>query len=223
MFKCLRRLLRRKKTILSQIRGRVLVVLAHPDDEIHTAHIIDAIRNRSQVTLYVACYSSDPIRSLEMINAARFLNANLVHDNLVDPVKPDVAELIATYQPEWIITLDPVHGNYGDHHQHRAVTEAVKQAVTLTGFDRSRVVFATQSVRVPLEVYGAFSNATPMGNKPQIYFAPDTRHEVHPVGKGLVASLMQIHASQFAQADVAYVTGSDNDRWFISLQTMDKY
>jgi LmbE family N-acetylglucosaminyl deacetylase len=184
-----------RKLFLSKPKhGPRLFVGAHPDDEIHMAGII-----QPGDIILIAKYGTHPVRSQEMRMAAQHLGCRLIHldlDHPFDELPAAIAMAQTAHQITGIVTLDPVHGNYGDHHEHKAVSDRVIEYVDLCGYPAERVTFCTQIVRVPKR-FGDFSNAIEMEPE-QIYFEPTLGTFIDLRDKWkLIGQLIRIHASQF--------------------------
>lgn len=113
--------------------ARILVVIAHPDDEILMAPFLASRCVRGGVSCSILVLTrgeggGDPdVRTGEMARAAALLNARLTQWSLPDLFAPWpdrdsivrlVSDIIATERPDMILTFDPEHGTTG-HPAHR--------------------------------------------------------------------------------------------------------
>lgn len=145
--------------------ARILVVVAHPDDEILMAPYLAQKCVRGGVSCSILVLTrgeggGDPdVRTGEMARAAALLNARLTQWSFPDVMGPwperdalirQIGDVIATEKPEMILTFDPAHGTTG-HPAHRE-TGALVLATgaggvyllqTLAHFDGDRISLCT--------------------------------------------------------------------------------
>lgn len=120
--------------------ARILVVTAHPDDEILlapflAAHCIDRGASCAILVLTRGEAGGDPdVRTAEMARSAALLNLRLLQWSLPDTAGPWpdrdavvrlVGDVIAGERPEMILTFDPAHGTTG-HPAHRETGAIVR-------------------------------------------------------------------------------------------------
>jgi LmbE family N-acetylglucosaminyl deacetylase len=113
--------------------ANILVVTAHPDDEILlapflAAHCIDRGASCAILVLTRGEGGGDPeVRTAEMARAAALLNLRLMQWSLPDIMGPwpdrddlvrHLGDVIASNRPDMILTFDPAHGTTG-HPGHR--------------------------------------------------------------------------------------------------------
>lgn len=108
--------------------ARILVVIAHPDDELLMAPFLASRCIRGGVSCSILVLTrgeggGDPdVRTGEMARSAAMLNARLTQWSLPDLMTPwpdresvvrQIGDVIATEKPEMILTFDPEHGTTG--------------------------------------------------------------------------------------------------------------
>jgi LmbE family N-acetylglucosaminyl deacetylase len=118
----------------------ILIVTAHPDDEILlapflAAHCVDRGASCSILVLTRGEGGGDPeVRTGEMARSAALLNLRLTQWSLPDLMEPwperdalvrRIGDVIATERPELILTFDPAHGTTG-HPAHRETGALVR-------------------------------------------------------------------------------------------------
>jgi LmbE family N-acetylglucosaminyl deacetylase len=119
---------------------RILLVTAHPDDEILFApflasHCIDRGASCAILVLTRGESGGDPeVRTAEMARAAAMLNLRLTQWSLPDALEPWpdrdsivrlIGDVVATEHPDMILTFDPEHGTTG-HPAHRETGALVR-------------------------------------------------------------------------------------------------
>src|SRR5688500_3191756 len=107
---------------------RILVIVAHPDDELLLAPYLASRCIRGGVSCSILVLTrgeggGDPdVRTGEMARSAAMLNARLTQWSLPDLMTPwpdreslvrQIGDVIATEKPEMILTVDPEHGTTG--------------------------------------------------------------------------------------------------------------
>ena len=118
--------------------ARILVITAHPDDELLLAPFLGprCVREGSSCAIVVFTAPNE-VRTGEMALAAAMLNLRLTQWSYPDVMSDFAAawgdrqtlvrqlrDIIATEQPEMILTFDPAHGTTG-HPAHREVGSLV--------------------------------------------------------------------------------------------------
>lgn len=119
--------------------SRILVVTAHPDDELLFAPFLAPRCVRGEVSCSIVVLTrgeggGDPeVRTGEMARAAALLNLRLTQWSLPDIMTPwperdalvlELGDLIAAETPDMILTFDPDHGTTG-HPAHREAASLV--------------------------------------------------------------------------------------------------
>jgi GlcNAc-PI de-N-acetylase len=120
--------------------AKILVVTAHPDDEILlapflAAHCIDRGASCAILVLTRGEGGGDPeVRTGEMARAAALLNLRLLQWSYPDLMEPwperetlvrQIGDVIASERPDMILTFDPAHGTTG-HPAHRETGAIVR-------------------------------------------------------------------------------------------------
>lgn len=116
---------------------RILVVTAHPDDEVLLAPYLHdrCVRGGADCTILVMTGSD--VRSAEMARSAALLNLRLLQWHLPDVFDPEVQWDLAALRPllrdtilaigaDAVITFDPAHGTTG-HPAHRLIGALVQE------------------------------------------------------------------------------------------------
>ncbi|HUR82074.1 MAG TPA: PIG-L family deacetylase [Thermoanaerobaculia bacterium] len=121
---------------------RILVITAHPDDEILLApflasHCIDRGASCAILVLTRGEAGGDPhVRTAEMARAAAMLNLRLTQQSLPDVLAPwpdreaiveMIRSVVASENPDMILTFDPEHGTTG-HPAHRETGALVRDS-----------------------------------------------------------------------------------------------
>lgn len=119
--------------------AHILLVTAHPDDELLFAPFLAPRCVRGNVTCSIVVFTrgesgGDPeVRTGEMARAAALLHLQLTQWSLPDLSTPwperetlirELGDLIATEHPDMILTFDPAHGTTG-HFAHREIASIV--------------------------------------------------------------------------------------------------
>ena len=191
---------------------RILIIIAHPDDEILVAPLLGqrCVRGGASCAFLVMTNGDNPTRGPEMARAAALFNARLMHWSLPDVMTGaaatwdhdlrvrEIGDVIATEHPDMILTFDPAHGSTG-HAAHREVGQLVLD----TG---ARNLFLIETA-----VDGfSFSNAA--GARAWTIIANDDWE--------YVIRDAEIHASQFSaeQVDVLRATPIEQRRvWLLPI------
>ena len=198
-------LLGRTRVVASKLDSarRILIITAHPDDEVLLAPLLAqrCVTGRASCSFVVMTIGEGggdgPTRAGEMARSAAMFNARLLQWTYPD-VLTDVAaawgdraslvrqlsDVIATEQPDLILTFDPAHGSTG-HEAHREIGQLVLE----TG---ARNVFLLETAARFLESGFELSNAA--GERAWIVVANDDWE--------FVIRAAETHASQFTAAQV---------------------
>jgi LmbE family N-acetylglucosaminyl deacetylase len=130
----------RVRAVRAWVPRSILVITAHPDDEILlapflAAHCVDRHAACSILVLTRGEGGGDPdVRTGEMARAAALLNLRLMQWSLPDIMEPwperetlvrQIGDVIASERPGMILTFDPAHGTTG-HPAHRETGALVR-------------------------------------------------------------------------------------------------
>lgn len=130
----------RVRAVRAWVPRSILVVTAHPDDEILmapflAAHCVDLRASCAILVLTRGEAGGDAeVRTGEMARAAALLNLRLMQWSLPDVSEPWpdrealvrlIGDVIASERPELILTFDPAHGSTG-HPAHRETGALVR-------------------------------------------------------------------------------------------------
>ncbi len=192
---------------------RILVVTAHPDDEILFApflasHCIDRGASCAILVLTRGEGGGDPeVRTAEMARAAAMLNLRLTQWSLPDIFEPWpereslvrlIGDVIASEHPDMILTFDPAHGSTG-HPAHREIGAIVLD----TGAENVWLLETLASIdgdRIEIGVNAPFTWA----------FRGDWDYAVRDAAN---------HASQFTPAQVESLAAIPSERRLVWLRS----
>lgn len=217
--------LARARAVASRIDAarRILIISAHPDDEILLAPLLANRCVRGGASCAIVVMTANEIRAAEMARSAALLNLRLTLWSFSDVMNDvgnvwaseagdrltlvrRISDVIATENPDLILTFDPNHGTTC-HPAHREVGRLVLE----TG---AKNIFLVET------------SARFVGNGFELSSAAPSRAWVYVANEDwrYVASVAEIHASQFNAEQVESfrtLPAAQRRVWFAPSSAMD--
>lgn len=194
--------------------SKILVITAHPDDEVLLAPFLDAYCVQGTASCVIVVLTrgeqgGDPgVRTGEMAASAALLHLRLVQWSLPDLLEPwpdretlrlRIAGVIASEQPDMILTFDPDHGSTG-HPAHRETGALVRN----TGAPN---------------VWYLETLVTWSGERPQFSPAVPNAWPFRGDWNALVRAAT-IHASQFSDIVLSELAAKESSQRYVWLRPM---
>ena len=118
---------------------KLLLIIAHPDDEISCAGTVEKLK-KEKGTCKIVCFTGNPIRNSELKESCKKLGATFETFNIkenelkikIHNCYEKLVKIIRDFKPEIIITQDPK--DYHPHH--RWVYNIAKEAVEFASHDK---------------------------------------------------------------------------------------
>ncbi|MFL6248157.1 MAG: PIG-L deacetylase family protein [Thermoanaerobaculia bacterium] len=213
----------RTRAVASRIDAarRILIITAHPDDEILLSPLLANRCVRGGASCAIVVMTASELRAAEMARSAALLNLRLTQWSFSDVMNDvggvwaaeagdremlvrRIGDIIATEQPDLILTFDPAHGTTG-HPAHREIGRLVLETC-------AKNIFLVESAARFIGNGFELSNAAP--SRAWVYVANDDWQ--------YVVRIAEIHASQFNAEQVESLRTLPPEQrrvWFAPVQS----